>query len=228
MFDWKELQAKRDVPPDDVAIWYAWLDQIDTAFIKNILSADEQVRAGRYLNSEAGKRFIIGRGILRMALGKYLSVNPASLLFSYTRFGKPVLVGQDRNSLDFNLSHSGNLLLVAVSQNRKVGIDLEWINPDIDSRAAASIVFSTQEIEYLHQSGYQPGNFYEIWTRKEAVLKAMGAGFSYPARKFSVISSKQQTFLTWISGDVTKGNHCNLVQFSPFGGYAGALATINQ
>lgn len=225
---WNDSRANREIDPDDVAIWYAWLDQIDPGPFEKILSADELMRAARYKNRDAANRFIIGRGILRTVLGRYLRIDKELLTFSSTRFGRPFLTGFSDKSVDFNVSHSGNLLAIAISATRKVGIDVECINEDIDTHAASAIVFSPEEVAFLNANENRTKKFYEIWTRKEAVLKSTGTGFSYPSTRFSVISSTSQSFTPWISGDVTGGNRCDLVQFFPYDGYSGALATINQ
>jgi 4'-phosphopantetheinyl transferase len=226
--NWNEIQVTYELPRNEVAIWYAWLDQVDPELFQNILSADEINRADRFKNAEVANRFVTSRGILRMVLARYLHVNPASLNLSTTNYGKPFLTGLWSNSINFNISHSGNLMLIAISEDQKVGIDLEKIHHDIDSKSIASIVFSSEEIAYLSRSGYQPGDFYEIWTRKEAVLKATGLGFSYPSDRFSVISVESESYLPWILGEFTKGKHCYVIPFTPFNGYSGALATINQ
>jgi 4'-phosphopantetheinyl transferase len=225
---WNDPLPKHELSPDGTSIWYAWLDQVDSGFFDSILSTDEKVRANRYKNMDIRNRFVAGRGILRTVLGRFLAVDPSVIQISSTWFGKPVLAGFSGTSIDFNVSHSGNLMVIAISENHRVGIDLECIDQKIDARAAASIVFSSEEIDYLHENENQPGKFFDIWTRKEAVLKTTGFGFSYPSTRFSVISSRPQSFLQWISGEVTKGNRCKIEHFSLFNDFSAALATINQ
>jgi 4'-phosphopantetheinyl transferase len=225
---WNDPRANLKTTTDGVDIRYAWLDQGDPLFFENILSEDEMIRAKRYKTMDIRNRFVTGRGILRIVLGKFLAVEPTDVQISSTWFGKPVLTGFSNQSIDFNVSHSGNLMVIAISENQRVGIDLECVDWKIDAHAAASIVFSSEEIDYLHGNEYEPEMFYEIWTRKEAVLKTTGFGFSYPSTRFSVISSKPQSFLPWISGEVTKGNRCDIQHFSLFDDYSAALATINK
>ncbi len=180
----------------------------------------------RYIQQEHSDRYIKGRGLLRGVLAEYLRMNPIDIEIILEDCGKPVLSEKMNRSLNFSVSHSKELFVVAVSKNIRIGVDVENIDPNINPRQAASVAFSHEEIDHLQQSGFALNEFFEIWTCKEAVLKATGAGFSHPSNSFSVISSEKRSLLPRITGEVTQGKRCAIRTFSLFGEYTGALATI--
>jgi len=149
------------------------------------LSADEKQRAERLLLPEKRKQFIVARARLRIILGRHSDADPAALIFGYGKQGKPLL--PDNAGLDFNLAHSGDWGLVAISGAAEVGVDIERIDPQIDYPSLAKRYFTTRELKRLHSMPHwrQRRGFYRIWTEKEALLKMTGVGFSAGAAEQS-------------------------------------------
>ncbi|MCU0524726.1 MAG: 4'-phosphopantetheinyl transferase superfamily protein [Elainella sp. Prado103] len=174
--------------PDQVHVWRAALQPTQAALTRmsGLLSADEQARADRFYFQKDRDRFTLARGILRCILGQYLQVLPQTLQFSYGSTGKPAL-SHPPNAVHFNVSHSGQLALYAVSL-RSVGIDVEQINLDRPILEIAQRFFSVTEQQELAMlpPNLQPIGFFNGWTRKEALLKAIGTGLSLPLDQFSV------------------------------------------
>lgn len=165
---------------DDVHIWRASLDQSQWCQMQlaATLSTDEQARAKRYKFDVHRQRFIVGRGILRNILGRYLRKEPCELEFCYSDRGKPSLAGSN-SPVCFNLSHSQSLALYAIAR-RPIGIDLEYIRPLDDANKIAKRFFSAREsalIEALPPDQKQKA-FFDLWTCKEAYLKATGEGLA--------------------------------------------------
>ena len=159
------------------------------------LSADERERAGRFRFPQLQQRFVVGRGILRAILGRYLEVAPETLVFEYTAYGKPslkMLPGQPH--LHFNLSHSAGVALYAVTLNRAIGIDVETVDPALKHMQLAEHCFSPSERSALRALPPQDLalGFCTGWTRKEAYIKANGQGLSFPLDQFSVSLSPHQ------------------------------------
>lgn len=210
---------------DDVDIWVVNMEDHDSDDYKAFLSKTEVENAFRLKNAALARKMIISRGVLRLILGKYLSINPTEIDISIESKGKPVLSKLHNKSINFNVSHSKSLLSIAVSEKKVVGIDIEWMNQDIDTRKMALMMFCEEEMNYLEENSYSHMIFYQIWTLKEAVLKTSGTGFSYPSTRFSVISSKNKNYLSRLTGEVTQGLNYNLHQFGISNGYIGALST---
>jgi 4'-phosphopantetheinyl transferase len=117
--------------------------------------------------------------MLRVLLGRYLDVPPQSVRFEYEEWGKPRLAPlQQCQDLCFNLSHSADLVLYAVTRGQGVGVDVEQIRPVPEMEAIARRVFSTHEIACLSASSEiaRQTAFFAAWTRREACLKAVGVG----------------------------------------------------
>jgi 4'-phosphopantetheinyl transferase len=157
---------------------------------ERLLSPAERVRSGRLLSLQARKLFLAGRCFLRQVLGGYLGIGPECLDLALSEQGKPYLVDESGPGagLAFNLSHSGELILLAVTSGRQVGIDLERMAGDPPFREMARIAFSPREQEQLFSLPVylQPAAFYRCWTRKEALMKARGSGFTLPSNCFDV------------------------------------------
>jgi 4'-phosphopantetheinyl transferase len=175
----------------EVHVWRASLEmrpyQLKT--LERLLSDDESDRAGRFHFQKGRDYFIAARGILRTILGRYLKMNPANLKFSYGPYGKPELDKKTNPEIiRFNISHSRGLALYAVTQKREIGVDLEYINSGSSFGSIAEQYFSQREAaalkafpEHLRQQ-----LFFQLWTRKEACLKAQGRGLSGDLKQVNV------------------------------------------
>ena len=171
--------------------------------LQRLLSADELIRAQRFHFDRDRRHFIGRRAILRIVLASYLENPPASLRFSYNDFGKPCL-GDPAHSkrLSFNLSHSGELIRIAVAIDRDVGIDVEVVDASVPIDSVARRFFSPREIAALEAlpESLRRANFFGFWTRKEAYIKARGKGLSLPLASFDVSVESGRT-ATLISED---------------------------
>lgn len=138
----------------------------------NLLSADELVKANRFVQLADKKRFVTGRHFIRDIVSKKFGQHPADILFKYTEFNKPCLTG-----IEFNIAHSGNYVLVAIS-NSPIGVDIELMNNSFDHKDIMYEIFNTDEVAYITNAPTEALNFYTLWTRKEALLKATGEGLT--------------------------------------------------
>ena len=186
------------------------MDREDSSSFFHLLSDDEKMRSARLKNSTKACQQIISRGILRLLLGKYIGVDPKELVFNNNSFGKPFLSNPTYSTICFNVAHSGSLLLFAVGKRKHVGIDVEIIDEKLDFKRISSLVFSSDEQQSLSLSIDPIGDFYALWTAKEAILKAAGRGFSYSSNKFSVSISNGITFPSIIPAELTSGCYYSL------------------
>ncbi len=163
--------------PGTVHVWQFDLDREEAP--PELLAADEQARAARFHFERDARRWRTGRSLLRRTLGDYLSIHPAALELLAGLFGKPAL---SNSRLRFNASHSGAVLLLAFGWDQEVGVDVERLRSDFVPEELAAQVFSAREQETL--SAVLPGGrhaaFLSHWTAKEAYVKALGSGLSFP------------------------------------------------
>lgn len=169
-------------------IWRTKLDCSNnpiTNFL-TLLDRDEQIRAQQFRFEKDRQSFIISHGVLRQILSKYLNIMPEQLNYSYLEFGKPYL--KNYSHLQFNLSHSHNIALIAVILDSAVGIDIEYMQRKVDADAIAERFFSKREYAILQSlnGDEKIQAFFNAWTRKEAFLKAHGQGLSYSLENIEV------------------------------------------
>lgn len=177
-------------PPllDDEVHWLCFrLDGPLPPSAADCLSADERARAARWLRRRDSDRFIAGRVGLRQALARYLQVAPAAVPLTAGAQGKPLLA-DGAGALQFNLSHSGEVAVLALSRAGAVGVDVEALQPMADCAAIAQRQFAPGEWQRWSRlaPAHQLAAFYACWTRKEAYLKALGGGLSLPLDGFEV------------------------------------------
>ena len=179
------------LPENQVDIWRidlsAHADEVDG--YRRLLSSDEIERADRFHFERHRRRFTLARAALREILGRYANIAPGELVFSYGEKGKPSLAsGQIEQALQFNLSHSDEVALLAVAQTLIVGVDIELVNPEFATEEIAERFFSAAEVDCLQRlpSGQRADAFFSCWTRKEAYIKALGEGLSVPLDSFEV------------------------------------------
>ncbi|HWY61787.1 MAG TPA: 4'-phosphopantetheinyl transferase superfamily protein [Rhizomicrobium sp.] len=194
----------------------------DPGALPKLLSAGEMDRATRFHFEKDRVRYISRHAALRLILSRYLKVEPQSLIFSEEANGRPVLAHTGAG-LHFNLSRSGDLALLAVSPAAAVGVDVEEIRDIPDLIQVARHHFAAVEFDNLNQLSLesQLAGFYTIWTRKEAFVKAIGTGLSYPLSAFTTGRTDQPPVLQ--IGDTHCGNW-TMADLAPGEGYAGALA----
>lgn len=177
----------RALAPGEVHVWHVPLGSGCTALEGAIavLSAEERQRADRLRREDLRNRFITARGTLRVLLGRYCDVSPGGLRFRYGPTGKPALMeGQGSRgtgtTLHFNMAHSEDIALLALTESAPVGVDVERVRPLADLEALVRQFFSAKEAAALSNlpATEQQEAFFRLWTRKEALLKATGAGIS--------------------------------------------------
>ncbi len=163
-----------------------------------VLNSDEQKRAARFYFDIHRNRFIAAHAFLRTILSRYLqNKNPSSLEFTENKYGKPQIANNFQN-LEFNLSHSDNIGLLAIGQNHPLGVDIEFFSAR-EYLSLANYMFSdTEKIAIKNVPlAMQPLVFFNVWAQKEAFIKACGMGLSYPTQEFDVthLSATNETVL---------------------------------
>ncbi len=217
---------------DDAHVWSVALDQPEERLreLTALLSDDERERAARFHFEHLRKRFLASHGALRCILANYTGMAPAQLRFSVGAFGKPALA-EPASEVRFNLSHSEALALIAVTQNREVGVDVECLRPVRDVEQIAERNFSPREYAAFRLLNEKEKllAFFNCWTRKEAYIKARGEGLSLPLEQFDVaFVPGEEARLLGTRGDVAEAARWSLTVLHPAKGYAAALAVEGQ
>jgi len=204
--DWKAAREHPALSAGEVHLWRARLSETDAGELSDLLSPAEWIRAQRFHFPGDRARFIAGRGLLRTILGRYLDLPPRELRFAHGPHGKPELEGVC-SSLTFNLSHSDDLLLLAVTHGRAVGIDLELMRGNVPFQTLADYYFEPEDAWGLRllPEPQRAGKFYDLWTSAEARLKASGRGLAQGLR-------------------LIEPDRWSLLKLTPAEGYAAALA----
>jgi 4'-phosphopantetheinyl transferase len=178
--NWNATLATDILGRGEIAVWFVSLHQpgstIETA--ASVLSAEEMQRAGQFRFSLHRNRFILAHAALRHILGIYSRCPASSIDFIISPHGKPSLTNNQRGKIEFNLSHSEDLAVVAVSFGSILGVDVEQVREMPDWRQMASQFFSDAEIAAIERAPLAEKStmFLRFWTRKEALLKAIGTG----------------------------------------------------
>ena len=158
-----------------------------------LLSPAERVRAARFAFDRDRRTFVMSHGILRRVLGTVCHENPARLRFRQGLRGKPYLVDAPPG-LQFNLSHTEGFCLVGVTRGAAIGVDVERVRATDDMAALVRQCFSpAEQREYEALAAADRCRaFFKGWTRKEAFIKAIGDGLSYPLESFDVSLAPEQ------------------------------------
>ena len=174
----------------DVHLWRVdlWARDIIIDGLHSILSEKECGRAKNFKFDNDRVKYVVAHGALRHILADYLNVDPFQLDFYAGPYGKPELVLTDSRPLKFNLSHSHEAALIAVTIGREIGVDIEYIKPEFKWQDIAERFFAPGEVQRLRalRPEQQRRGFFDCWTRKEAYIKGKGGGLTIPLQDFEV------------------------------------------
>jgi 4'-phosphopantetheinyl transferase len=219
----------RPVPlaPNEIHVWRIALDAppAEAAGLRTLLSDGERDRAARFHFERDRTRFIVAHAALRTLLAHYLGAEAHPDAFHPGPNGKPALAAGA--SLRFNLAHSRDLALVALTTGREIGVDLEAVDERVELEGVARRFFSTEECRGLFRL---PGDrrleaFFHIWAQKEAYLKARGDGVAFGLDHFDVSTDpdKPAALLTDRKEPEARGGW-TLLSLAPGAGFRGAVA----
>lgn len=172
---------------DGVRVWMCRLDDdrdVDLNWALNVVNSTERARADRFHFERDRNRFLRARGFVRGKLADQLGVTPCDIEMAFQANGKPVLRG---NPVHFNLSHSQDLAVVAISPNQPVGIDVELMTCQVDPLALAPGCFVTHEVQALRDLPAQLQRFFSFWTAKEAFMKLTGEGMNLDPKRIALV-----------------------------------------
>lgn len=204
---------------DELAVFRVALSD-STAFmpyLRRLLSPDESERAARYRRPADQLRFSATRGLLRALLARYTHQPADRIEFVAGINRKPEL--KEPTGWRFNVSHSGNWILITIGKPR-VGVDLEWANPDFPFRDVMPTSFSSDEQRHINACPDARSCFYRLWTRKEALVKATGKGMDNDFGRIPSLTGTHPADSQLIGQD----GHWTVVSFTVADGYPAALA----
>lgn len=191
-----------------------------------VLTPEERQRSEKFLRREDRARYVAGRGLARWLLARELSAEPAALQICADGAGRPFLIQNGSSSaLDFNVSHSGDVVLCASAWHRRVGVDVELVRDMPDAMDLARSQFAPEEIAALGTGSMaeRSAAFIRMWTRKEAFLKARGDGLGFALNKFAVSAGAPPALLR-VEGEPEADAKWALVDLDVARGYIASLA----
>lgn len=174
-----------------VDLWYVLSDKVtDSALLdryRELLAPDELARERRFLNERARLQYLAGRALIRTTLSQYAEVRPEAWRFSYNPHGKPAISSPREPRLEFNLSHTDGVLVLAVTAGPPIGVDVESRCRKSNALELASRFFAAAEAATLQSLSPDQcdARFFQFWTLKEAFIKARGTGLAMPLDRFA-------------------------------------------
>lgn len=215
---------------DGVHVWRAVIDgaaRLDER-VGHCLSAGEQQRASAFLQPRDRRRFVARRGLLRILLAGYVGCAAGRLPLRFGRHGKPELAWSSGNPpVSFSCSHSRGLALYAITRVQRIGVDVEAVRSLPEREQMAQLCCSPREQAALRglPTDARDAAFIDAWTRKEAYLKAVGAGLTHAPDRIEVsLGPRAAPALLSIDGDANAAGHWSLHSLFPAAGYVGAVA----
>ena len=171
------------MPPHDVHVWSQATGAFDEAAIAaaaSVLSDDERARYRRFRFAHDARDYAAAHALLRATLSRYGDRAPERWRFDKTANGKPFLIDRDASGKSFSLSHTNGMVACVVAAGVDIGIDVECVDRDVDVSAVATRFFAPAEAAHLAQLDAEArrDRFFDLWTLKEALVKALGAGMA--------------------------------------------------
>ena len=215
--------------PTEIHLWSAGLEASPERLeqLAALLSPEERARAERFRFGRHRRRYQVTWGLTRSLLGRYAATEPGALSFSFGPKGKPALA-EPASSLEFNLSHSAERVVLAVTSASPLGVDIEQLRPLEDARDIARRFFSDNEVRALEDldAAQRLEGFFNCWMRKEALIKAVGEGVFVSLDRFDVsLAPGEPARLVSLDGRPADPEHWHLLHLTPEPRMVGALAT---
>jgi 4'-phosphopantetheinyl transferase len=230
---WEPRAIPLELPAGVAHVWRVRADipAVEENRWRTLLAGPEQERLSRFHFAADARREAVGRAALRILLADYLDLPPGRIAFATESKGKPYVAGTTAGRrVEFNLSHSGEWVLLAFARGRRLGVDLErW--REIEAEPILRDFFLPEEVDEWRQwpATERPAAFFSAWTLKEAYLKALGAGLSKPLRSFRVrIGPRGDPALTWCADDPLAPEKWSLARLEVAPGYGAALAVEKE
>jgi 4'-phosphopantetheinyl transferase len=215
------VSSRRALPAGSVEVWSTWLSRPpDFDDLRCLLASGERERAARFSREPLRVAYTVGRARLRVLLSSYLGVAAAGIELTEGRHGKPQLVDPEHRWLRFNLSHSDGLAVYAFVRDRDIGVDVERIDARHDLVRVGRRCYTDAErgeLESYAGDDYV-AKWHGLWTRKEAVLKAIGSGFSIEANRIEALPDRP------VLSPPPDGRSWQLAGVAVAPGYAAAVA----
>jgi 4'-phosphopantetheinyl transferase len=211
---------------DEIHIYRSTLEKppAEVKQLEKILSPDEIEKAYKFKFETDRNNYIVGRAFLRNILNKYLEIDASKINFSYAEKGKPFIKD---SIVKFNLAHSKSYVVYAFTLEKEVGIDLEYLKEMPDAREIAKGFFSkdeTHELDKVSEKNLELA-FFNCWTRKEAFIKAVGEGLSYPLADFTVtLIPGDEPEIIWIKKNPEEINDWSMINIEVKENYISSLA----
>jgi 4'-phosphopantetheinyl transferase len=214
----------------EVHVWRARVGEAPASehLSERYLSDDERARAGKFVFERDRRQYTVAHAALRTVLANYTGIPPREIVFHTNQFGKPgISLPAEKAEIRFNLSHSGEMALIAVSAGGDVGVDVEMVDPERAEVEIACRYFSSREFTkfvYLPLPE-RPAAFFRCWTRKEAFIKGKGMGLSLDLSLFDVaLAPGEAPLLAASRHDPSDVNRWRLHDINVGPGYSAALA----
>jgi 4'-phosphopantetheinyl transferase len=184
-------QSCSEIGTSEIHLWLIDLDIPEDLVeqLRCLLSSEELKRERRFHFQADRRRFVVSHGMLRTILGGYLSLRPRELRFCLKEHGKPYLEpSANPGGISFNMAHSNELALMGVCRRSRIGVDIEYKDPRLDTREIAQRHFAREELGAFAALpvSAQADAFFATWTRKEAYVKARGEGVFLGLDTFAV------------------------------------------
>lgn len=179
------MKNKQKTIHASIEVWNLLLPELrdELTACRELLTDRELERAAKFFKADDADRFILCRGLRRRVLADYLDESPAALLFDHNENGKPFLRDSE---ICFNVSHSRDRLLIAVTVGRAVGVDIEFRRDGVPMESIAKRWFAPEERAFFQGLENPRDGFFDIWAKKEAFVKALGQGIFHELNSFCV------------------------------------------
>jgi len=185
----ERVTLRTSLEPGEVHVWLSTAETaVDPAWLaaaREVMNAEERVRQDRFLFERNRRQFAVARVLVRQVLASYTGVPAHELRFVANQYGRPALV--DGGEIEFNLSHTDGLAALAVARTREIGVDVEDAERRARPEEVADHFFAPAEVAGLMAlpEAARRARFFDLWTLKEAYIKARGMGLAIPLDAFA-------------------------------------------